>query len=94
MDSTPGTGEVTDLASGSLGEDVAVAQAALGRIGARMAAGEHRELDGVQQVRLVSVLNRAGGLGEAGEAVLVQAAHSSGELARSGFFSKIIVSCR
>ena len=87
MDSTPGTGEVTDLAGGSLGEDVAVAQAALARIGARLAAGEHRELDGVEQVRLVSVLNRAGGLGEAGEAVLVQAAHSSGDLARSGFFS-------
>ena len=87
MESTPGTGEVIDLAGGSLGEDVAVAQAALNRIGARLAAGEHRSLEGADQVRLVSVLNRAGGLGEAGEAVLIHAAHSSGDLARSGFFS-------
>ncbi len=87
MESTPGTGEVTDLAGGSLGEDLAQAEQLFARLGARLAAGEHRELDGVEQVRLVSVLNRAGGLGEAGEAVLIQAAHQSGDLARSGFFS-------
>ncbi len=87
MESTPGAGEVTDLAGGSLGEDLAQAEQLFARLGARLAAGEHRSLDGVDQVRLVSVLNRAGGLGEAGEAVLVHAAHQSGDLARSGFFS-------
>jgi hypothetical protein len=87
MDSTPGTGEVTDLAGSSLGVDLAQAEQLFARLGARLAAGEHRSLDGVEQVRLVSVLNRAGGLGEAGESLLVHAAHQSGDLARSGFFS-------
>ncbi len=87
MDSTPGTREVIDLAGGSLGEDIAVAEQLFARLGARLAAGEHRSLEGAEQVRLVSVLNRAGGLGEAGEAVLIHAAHSSGDLARVGFFS-------
>jgi hypothetical protein len=87
MESTPGTGGVTDLATGSLGEDIAAAEQLFARLGARLAAGEHRSLQDVDQTRLVSVLNRAGGLGEAGEAVLIHAAHSSGDLARSGFFS-------
>jgi hypothetical protein len=87
MESGPGTGEVIDLAGGSLGEDIAAAEQLFARLGARLAAGEHRSLQGAEQTRLVSVLNRAGGLGEAAEAVLVHAAHSSGDLARSGFFS-------
>jgi hypothetical protein len=55
MESTPGTREVIDLAGGSLGEDIAAAEQLFARLGARLAAGEHRSLQGAEQTRLVSV---------------------------------------
>ena len=71
----------------SLGEDVALLVDVATRIGGRVASGEHGAMDGVSQAGLAASLLHAGGIGEAAAAVLARAAHVSGDLRASGFFS-------
>ncbi len=75
------------LAGASLGQDVALLLEVTARVGARVAAGEHLELDGVSQAGLAAALLQAGAVGEACAAAAVRAAHVSGDLRASGFFS-------
>ena len=78
-----------DLASAgaSLGEDIALLGEVAARVATRVAAGEHRLLDGVSQAALTASLLHSGAVGEACAAAVIRAAHCSGELRASGFFS-------
>ncbi|MGE3812469.1 MAG: HNH endonuclease signature motif containing protein [Candidatus Nanopelagicales bacterium] len=78
---------MSTTAGTSLGDDVAVLLEVSARVGARLAAGEHLQLDGASQAGLAADLVGVCGLGQAGTAVLAKACRDSGDLKRSGFFS-------
>ncbi|MCA0332130.1 MAG: HNH endonuclease [Actinobacteria bacterium] len=78
---------MTTTAGTSLGDDVAVLLEVSARVGARIAAGEHLQLDGASQAGLAAGLVGVCGLGQAGTAVLAKACRDSGDLKASGFFS-------
>ncbi|MGE3812836.1 MAG: HNH endonuclease signature motif containing protein [Candidatus Nanopelagicales bacterium] len=78
---------MTTTAGTSLGNDVAVLLEVSARVGARLAAGEHLQLDGASQAGLAAGLVGVCGLGDAGTAVLAKACRDSGDLKASGFFS-------
>jgi hypothetical protein len=71
----------------SLEQDVALLLEVAARVGARVSAGEHLVLDGAAQAELTASLLRAGAIGEASAAAAIRAAHVSGDLRTSGFFS-------
>ncbi|MCA0328316.1 MAG: HNH endonuclease [Actinobacteria bacterium] len=56
-------------------------------IGEQLAAGDHRDLDGVSQAGLAGDLVAAAGLGSVAAAVLGKASRDSGDLRTSGFMS-------
>jgi hypothetical protein len=78
---------MSTTAGTSLGDDVAELLAVSARVGVRLAAGEHLDLDGSSQAGLAADLVAACGLGQAGSAVLAKACRDSGDLKQSGFFS-------
>ncbi len=71
----------------SLEADVALLSEVVAQVSARVEAGEHLVLDGGAQAVLTASLLHSGGIGEACAATVIRAAHSTGDLRVSGFFS-------